>query len=426
MSLGGSILPNVEAETLHQRGIALNTSEEVRKQARLLSDLLEFTQDILRTTSKMPSETPDTDDKKRTYVELIQVAQSLTASIGLSIQKLYLESILYPSLLECSDMDGSAVAVMTYLDLMLSVLENDGVLADFIVGWLIGEEGETSEIDTAKKHKSTAMLQLEREKGKQKEVPGYFTDVLVRYTVKDLLLDHLKTTVKPEAIIAALNLASTIVVFYGQYSLRNVLQVTADDLATSFPSTLLPSMYRGEGDNSADDDSGEFVYPGGSKEDELFEERLQVMKQKAVGSVHIAQHSREMGLYLSLATLMVQKGTGEASKDSPTSSGFQSSSTGFDNYLEDAEQSFIRDSMFWDGLCSLEGEDDNEKQARHFFRHRLMCNDPLLRALLGNLCHFWQNPPEVNVALTGLIADLAICPLRSLEGFIVFERDSEA
>lgn len=414
MSLGGSVLPSVEAEPLQPRGVALSSSEEVRKHSRLLSDLLEFTQDILRTSSRIPDEEIQGDDKGRAYEDLIQVAQSLTASIGRSIQILFLENILYPSLLECSDSDGSAVAVMTYLDLILSVLENDGPLADFIVGWLIGGEIKTLiEIQEKRKHKSTAMLQLEREKGAKAEASNYFSDALGRYTVKDLLLDHLKSTTKADASIAALRLASTIITYYGSFSLQGVLQVVADDAATAFPDASLTSLEMTSDDQ--DDDSEEFVYPGGSKEDVIFEQRLQMMSKKIVKGINIFQHAKEMSLYLALAKT-IERGSKEGSK----SNTIGTSSTGFDNYLDDAEQGLIRDSMFWDGLVDKEAGDQMMS-----FRHRLVSQDAMLQSLLEKLCQLWQNPPEVNVALTGLIADIAICPMRSLNDFIVFERSSD-
>lgn len=426
MSLGGSILPNVEAETLHQRGIELNTSEEVRKQARLLCDLLEFTQDILRTTSRMPGEVEDGEEKKQSSRELVPIAVTLTESIGASIQKLYLESILYPSLLECSDVDGSAVAVMTYLDVMLGVLESDGVLAEFIIGWLVGEEDdEAAPAGQAKKRKSTAMMQLERERGRRNVTSAYFSDALGRYTVKDLLLDYFKTGTKSDSVIAALGLASTLFTYHGRFTLQSVLRVHADDSATAFPNNLLRASQEGsaydEKDNDDDSDSEEFVYPGASKEEELFEEKLQVMARHAVDGVSIAQHTREMGLYLSLARVvergMEAAGTGE--EPSPMEPTMDNSSTGFDNYLDDAEQGLIRDSMYWQGLCA------GEEESQRCFKHRVVAQDPLLRSLIDLFCQYWQNPPEVNVALTGFLTVLAMCPMRSLDGFLVFERGKE-
>ena len=317
--------------------------------------------------------------------------------------------------------------MMTYLDVMLGVLESDGVLAEFIIGWLVGEEdNEAASAGQAKKRKSTAMMQLEREKGRRKVTSAYFSDALGRYTVKDLLLDYFKTGTKSDSVIAALGLASTLFTYHGRFTLQSVLRVHADDSATAFPNNLLRTSQEGgaydEKDNDDDSDSEEFVYPGASKEEELFEVNLQAMARQAVDGVSIAQHTREMGLYLSLARVvergMAAAGTGEEpSPMEPTMD--NSSSTGFDNYLDDAEQGLIRDSMYWHGLCA--GEEENQR----CFKHRVVAQDPLLRSLIDLLCQYWQNPPEVNVALTGFLTVLAMCPMRSLDGFLVFERGKE-
>ncbi|UZJ51172.1 hypothetical protein CBS101457_000492 [Exobasidium rhododendri] len=434
MSLGGSVLPNIEAESFHQRGIELNTSDEVREQARLLCDLLEFTQDILRTTSRMPSEVTIAENKTHESHELLRVSQSLTKSIGSSIQKQYLENILYPTLLECSDADGSAVAVMTYLDLMLGILEDDGTLAEYVIGWLVGQElsSDASEASTerTRKHKSTAMLKLERERGTGKEKSAYFSDAMGRYTIKDLILAFVKTSVKPEAVIAALNLTSTIMTYHGRFSLGYILQVVADDNTTAFPNNSLRSILTSanRGTESSDDGSEEFIYSVSSKEDELFEATLLNKMKKSVGTSSVAQHTRMMNLYLSLAS---QIGGGtlalDPGKEVKADQEVYTSSTGFDNYLEEAEQGLIRDSMYWDGLCTLgDGSfDEFEAQGNQVcYKHKMTPHDPVLRTMLELLSNFWQNSPEVNIALTGSIAALILCPMRGLEGFVTFERDS--
>jgi hypothetical protein len=53
-------------------------------------------------------------------------------------------------------------------------------------------------------------------------------------------------------------------------------------------------------------------------------------------------------------------------------------------------------------------------------RHCLRSTDPLLQILLSLLSHFFTQSSELNLALTGVISSLALCPYRSLEGWVSF------
>ncbi|KAI9331264.1 hypothetical protein BD770DRAFT_403598, partial [Pilaira anomala] len=53
-------------------------------------------------------------------------------------------------------------------------------------------------------------------------------------------------------------------------------------------------------------------------------------------------------------------------------------------------------------------------------RHRIRSTDPLLQILLSLLSHFFTQSSELNLALTGVITALALCPYRSLQGWISF------
>ncbi|KAI9280810.1 Retinoic acid induced 16-like protein-domain-containing protein [Sporodiniella umbellata] len=64
-----------------------------------------------------------------------------------TIRTIFVENILYPSILECSDADGSSVAVLSYMDWILqTVLQQD--LANVIVGSLMDLSGHREEAGT--------------------------------------------------------------------------------------------------------------------------------------------------------------------------------------------------------------------------------------------------------------------------------------
>lgn len=437
-------------------------SEEVRQQARILCDLLEFTQDILRTAVKVSvdfsvnksTESADlAKPRPAGSVELSLLADQLTQSISASLQSLFLENILYPSMLECSDVDSSSTAVMTYLEAMLSVLETDNALSDCIVGWLTGSEASDSDSKNDAHHfglrakrKSTAMIQLEKEQSSMKfrQNSSYQTDAFGRYTIRDLLVDNLQLSTQQSAVLSALRLATTLITFHGKSSLSTVIQIKDDPLATAFPTNLVEIMKEEEDsiknskelqsfDSDDSDESDEFVYPGTEKDDEKFLNRLHSMARQTVGGYKMQTYSREIIALLSLMRRL-QVGDARGTRSSFDSSIDQTySSTGFDNYLEDAATALMRDSMgrsalrLWEEVSIIEAGDSTHERSRRLGscrRHKLQATDRFLRTLLVSLCSYWRNRPEVNVATTGLLSAICSCPIRSLEGFLCHGRQS--
>lgn len=57
---------------------------------------------------------------------------------------------------------------------------------------------------------------------------------------------------------------------------------------------------------------------------------------------------------------------------------------------------------------------------REKIKHRLNPTDPMLASLLESLRRFFCNTPEQNMALTEVLATLAVCPDRSLAGWLTF------
>ncbi|MCO5555673.1 hypothetical protein L7F22_009218 [Adiantum nelumboides] len=446
---------NTEQDVVSFQGAFTTNSEEVRQQARILCDLLEFTQDILRTTVKvsmdiLPDKKSENADiaKQRPIgsLELSLLADQLTQSISVSLQSLFLENILYPSMLECSDLDGSSTAVMTYLEAMLSVLETENALSDCIVGWLTGSEASDSDskvnahnFGSKAKRKSTAMIQLEKEQSNMKlrQNSSYQTDAFGRYTVRDLLVDNLQITTQQSAMLSALRLATTLITFHGRSTLSTVIQIKDDPLATAFPTNLIEIMKEEEDFNNdfkeeqsiGSDSSDEFVYPGTEKDEEKFLNRLNSLAKQTVGGYKMQTFSREMVNLLSLVNRLQIGDPKGVKTDLHIDQSY--SSTGFDNYLEDATTGLMRDSMgrsalrTWEEGSTVEVGIPTHNRSNlpaSCRRHKLQASDRLLRTLLLSLCNYWRNRPEVNVATTGLLSAICSCPIRSLEGFLCHGR----
>jgi len=71
-------------------------------------------------------------------------------------QVLFLRQVLYPSLLESSDSDGSSVAVLTYLHYILQTL-TDRTLVDSILSYLLGTNSKIQTPISTRKHSSVVL-----------------------------------------------------------------------------------------------------------------------------------------------------------------------------------------------------------------------------------------------------------------------------
>ncbi|KAF7363433.1 hypothetical protein MSAN_00999100 [Mycena sanguinolenta] len=90
-------------------------------------------------------------------------------------------------------------------------------------------------------------------------------------------------------------------------------------------------------------------------------------------------------------------------------------STGYDHYLRDALLSIESQSAF-----RLDTPEAADMESRQKLKHRLNPNDPILSLVLESLRKFFSNTPEFNIALTGVLATLALHPDRSLAGWLTF------
>lgn len=484
---GASVEGEQELDKLAAQGVEASTSEELQAQVKLLVDLLEFAQDVLKAGIHSRA-----GGKIFSFSPTALVANALANSVAGAVRNIFLQNILYPSLLECSDVDGSAVAVMSYLDVVLNVIDDDGPLADVIVGYLIGEEdslhsheddhlnnrrrqgsgdiislnGEP-ESETARRlrrRKSRALILVEGETSRKSGggPTQYFTDALGRYTLKDLILGHLTPTTSQATATAALKLTRTLLLSHGRFALRGLLNVIPDERATAYPypytQAFAPKQDRSSSPTFNDDDDEEFVYPGaeeaGKNDDNAFPEVMS-------SGMTVTQHMRELDLFLSLVSSIDPSHNREVL------------STGYGNYLHDAEEALVSESTFIQGMQAYSGgfasvvgassggtkasrsnslrrpEDrrrassgrrsqgmldlpgsgtnnasDEMVESFAAFKHRLSPHDSFLRLLLDALSRFFSHSPELNVALTGVLTALVLSPFRSLEGWLVFNHDT--
>ncbi|KAG9066258.1 hypothetical protein KI688_001479 [Linnemannia hyalina] len=381
--------PPAETTQSNRVNIEISTSPDFQSRLDAFLKLLEFCQDIMM---RCPS-------------------SDIVAALLVSFKSVFLENILYPSILECSDTDGSSVAVISYIDLILQVLEHEA-LVDLVVGFLMASDDEQSNVKTSAAT-DDAFAEIQNPQG----TSPYFM-AHGRFTLKDLILSRLKSRSQP-TVIATLKLLNTVITRHCKYSLK-LLSIQPDSKATSF--------------RESPDQSN-------SMDAEL---------------TMISHHVHELDLFYALISTINPHNTAEIFCN------------GYESYLRDAEGTVETHQCFLQRKESSEAKPgqpsalEQKKQRRRsmkygqkmdlpdelsgdaFIReqektteamgaltccdkvhpvpmHRLQPSDPLLQILLGTLYHYFSHSVELNLALTGVITSLAVCPYRSLEGWLLFK-----
>lgn len=420
MSLGvNDPTTSFEAELarLDRLNIEASTSPAVVERVQLFADIFDFLQhDVLATATRCIS----TDTSSAKAVLAPELVRRLAESVRLSL----LNNILLPSMIESGDRDGSATAVMSYLEVLLWILDDASPLADTVASWLVRQEEQDDLLDEAAAHqdhprrrrgrKSTALTLLEQ----GRKDSQHDETLLLHYTVKNLIVDHLAPTTSHGTVAAALGLANAFTGRHGRFAMRGLVDVVKEEGATCFPFTMPPLYARGEGgqDGEPNDEDEAFVYPGADANgDQPAINRTPQLSLKALSttgpSIPLTHHMREIDLYHSLNSAL-EDSTNPAGVDNRTSW-----STSYENYLRDAQDAMLRDSTWqWQRGTSPTAP----------FRHRLDPSDVLLRAILARLRRFFEQPPQVNVALTALIATVCVCPYRNVEGWLSCSSSSSA
>lgn len=423
MSLGSNDAETLRAEALrlHRQNIESNHDVHVIERLQLFVDLLDFLQyDVLGRATAACS----VDELAGRALAAVNLIDRFSESIRLSL----MNNVISSSMVESGDRDGSAVAVMSYLEVLLCTLQDSSPLAEVIIGWLIREEEHDARavasatvhphvIQRVKRQKSAALLLLEQGRSQEESI----FDPLLHYTIKNLIIDHIAPTISADTVAAALKLANAFLSRHGRFALYGLIDVAPDADATCFP--FEPSS---------------FTAPQSSASHSEVLDLLGSSARKTPRSVSLSRHIRERDLYLSLISPL----TPSVHSEDSLSESF-STSTEFGNYVKDVEDALAIDSMYQYGLQhSLSGTSGSElphskvktdhkmsqsEGSQAPFRHRLQSKDPLVRGVLSRLRRFFEQPTEVNVPLTGLIGTISLCPYRDVEGWLTFaEAGSES
>jgi len=394
MVLGSTHESGAEAEKKEEGlGVGNSSDPDFKTYLEHFLRLLEFLQDIIRRNETRGDGS---------------VGDAVAQSVLDAVRRVFFENVLYPSILECSDSDGSAVAVMSYIEIMLRTL-NNGELGDLLVRFLVSEDDDDfarkrrrsnprataphtnhtnppQKLVHQKRHrrKSTAMAILEIEAPDARRPSGYITST-GRFTLKDLLTTNLRSTNHP-TVTATLQLFKTLLRLHSELCTERVLLVIHDPKSTGYPSPYLSTPPPP-------------IEPPPHSEDIEPPVDPPPFATYADPDTTYTTSERETSLYLALISRVDPSHTQDAF------------STGYDNYLCDAALSLKERNV------ELRDVDPDVILKS---KHRLMQNDPVLSLILLALRRFFSNSPELNLALTGVLSTLAQDPCRSLAGWLTF------
>lgn len=183
-------------------------------------NLIEFTSAILTSLLEPgPSESVQlsTEDTRTAHTERVHVGLNLAWRLTTGIRSLFVHQIFYPAMLECSDYDGSATAVLFYLTFILRTVPDTSPLAPVLLGILAADEDEISSLN--------------------QEEFEHPSPLRFRYTLKNFLLAHLSSSTPRDTHVQALQLVQTLFHDHGRFAVRLLMQPTYLPHATNFPPT---------------------------------------------------------------------------------------------------------------------------------------------------------------------------------------------
>lgn len=419
IQLGDTGRAEAEADDVGVDVVMSLLDEGLQQQLWLSRAVFAFIQEILdRCTSAitmepstplLPAKTHTSDNKPTDpTVSFSSVAKGLITSIEKNLYAGFLANVLYPEFLESSPIDGSATAVISYLDAMITELQvGSGSLVKLVLRYLSGLNGTTSSTESSGPSFTYSLQE-------------FLSDCLVAGPDEDGKMNPRAW----DARIAALNFVRTLSSRTCVIATDCLLRDVPDDQATLFAIDLSElQIYlneKREVENLSENDD-EVKGDQALNEKDDMDLELDIASTIGMGMVHSAIPSlsrihsvsdRNVDLYRALLSRI------DTRRRAPTSG-----SVVPESYLSEAYAGISRCSCFRSSLSDLSVHVHNGNQkiiaasTTLHHPHRLEPQDPFLQELLSSLRHMFSNPPMVNVALTGALSALTLCPFRNLQGW---------
>ncbi|VBB75466.1 Putative protein of unknown function [Podospora comata] len=291
-------------------------------------------------------------------------------------QVIFLQQLLYPSLLESSDVDGgSSVAVLTYLRRILESVDHPDMI-NLILHYLLALPDVVSPapadsgdiVSAARKRKSLDLATMMASKSEEAADPLLFNLV-------DLIRACLRSQ-NHQTVHVTLQLVSTILKRHHRYAVTTLLDTEG---------VLDESHHRTAGAQAQEIDYL-MALAGTIGGDDTFNELYENLLRDTLGRV----------------------------ENHPCSTPLITPKTSTNNHQLPA----VPDSL--------------PSAPRSVRSHTLRPEDPLLNIMLDRLETFFTNPVETNLCLTEAVIDLAVCGYMHLEGWFLrspqsyhFDEDDE-
>ncbi|KAJ2697122.1 hypothetical protein H4R19_005686, partial [Coemansia spiralis] len=338
----------------------------------------------------------------------------------------FLRAILYPSLLESSDTDGSSVAVMRYLEAMLQTARHEDLVSavmDFLT-----DEG------------ASPKLQAEAS--------------CLPFTLRDLIHTNLQSSVSIDAVVSALNLLRLILTKHCRYSPR-LIEVERVSPATSTADwmtscTVAIDVHRQEldmyarlmvqlqgdgGERRAASDAPALHIPwrSGTPTTPLasrppIEARTLMPEAFTAGydayledaaldwDCHCAYHSELCALFAAQAARDASLGDGPQLQPGKSTAGAERQRRMRPRKYSEA----VAAAPAASALPARTAPTAARPGAPEHIRYHIKPSDPTVRVLMNLLAKYFAQPRECNLALTGVLAALIGCPHRTLDLWLGF------
>ncbi|KZF21657.1 hypothetical protein L228DRAFT_261804 [Xylona heveae TC161] len=274
-------------------------------------------------------------------------------------QVLFLQQLLYPSLLESSDIDGGSVAVLTYLRRILDSLDNPD-LVQLILRYLLAlpENLPTSTPPgrptlAARQASIDALTHLAHLE--DKTTPSLFNLV-------DLILESIQSK-NSQTVATTLNLVSVILRKHHQYAVSTLVQTS--------------------------------VVPSGSP-------------LRTLGG-----HEKEMSIFFQMVE--------DIGYDDNLDISYQNHLKDNLNILESHPCSAPRLALKDNGDLNARQESILASIPKDSRPHALRLEDPLLKQILQLFTTFYANDVETNLSLTEVIVNLASCSHLRMDGWLLVD-----
>jgi len=346
---------------------------EVVSSLSLFLRLFQFAEDIIQIATSVSQGSREKE----------LLAGMLQETFSSNIKSLFLDSVLYPSMVESAERDGSALAILFYLERLVSSRSSTTFLLEDVFRDLITEEpfskrqpGNSSHLQTEMKHenKSIAMLLISKTQNEH----SYFSS-LGRFSLRDLITQCLQsrslTLANQTALYAALRLLSSLHSKLGSISLA-LLGESVDD------NNVLYSVMDTAADAIDEIDEDRFIYPAERRSQKSFVSMATVLDRQI-------EDLKQLKSYASFPPF------------------FPNGDDTYLIYLENAFEQIAFDTRFRESMNS-----DKEIQITTLSESRM------LELLLRNLSNMFHYSPQTNLALTQILSQLACCPLRRVDDWL--------